>query len=122
MRRRSAIVGVAALLTVVTVSGVVTSRNRRSAVSRNQFSMIETGMSREEIEAIIGGPANAFRVEGRVYFDGLADYTPDRWEGGAGTIEVFFDDAGRVDNKLFIEPDQYSDPTVFERMRAWLWH
>jgi hypothetical protein len=121
MRRRGFIIGGAVLLTVATVIGQVIPRPRRPQVSREQFEKIKEGMSREEVEAIIGGPPGDYTT-GQYY---VVAITPtyvggESWVGDGGLIRVWFDETGQADETHYFEIDLLLDPSVMDRVRAWL--
>jgi hypothetical protein len=121
MRRRWFIVGGVVLLAVVTVVGQVIPRPRRPQVSREDFSRIEKGMSREEVEAIIGGPPGDYTT--RYYFPPPLGSHYIRWQtwvGDGGMILVRFDEMGRVYGTEHFEVYLLDKPSFYERVRVWL--
>jgi hypothetical protein len=77
---------------------------RPSKVTRAAYERIEKGMSREEVEAILGGPPGDYTT--RPTLPGLttADSILDTgWWGDEGIILLDFNDSGAVTQKHFIE-------------------
>ncbi len=120
MRRRWFILGLAVLVAVVMVIGAL-PRPERPLVSREQFQKIEDGMTRAEVEAIIGGPPGDYTPGPHLGFTGSFPYaTCDSWAGNGGMIWVRFDDTGHAHWRQFEEITPLDEPSVIDRVRAWL--
>jgi len=78
MRRRTLLVALAGLAVVVAV-GVVVLWPRADRITRENFERIREGMSRAEVEAILGPPGDYRTGHGETGFDGseVTGWTPD---------------------------------------------
>jgi hypothetical protein len=109
---------------------------RPSKVTRANFERIEVGMSKPEVEEILGGPPGDYRdrptyTHARVDFLlGLVGaFAPGReergWHGNQGVIEVTFDGPGVVAEKQFTEetPAGWAETLRWRLNRRWerLW-
>jgi hypothetical protein len=87
---------------------------------------IQKGMTRVEVEAILGGPPGDYRTQMVVYHDwsGWLLEEPDprnSWIADSGYINVRFDSAtDRVPDTWFEGPVPLGEPSLAERVRAWL--
>jgi SmpA / OmlA family len=99
---------------------------RGRLIDREHYDRITEGMSRAEVEDILGGPPGDFSTGGDVYStsysisDGPAPTRRGPWEswyGNEGVIFVGFDEQGRVRERRFGSPMR---PPLTYRLRAWL--
>jgi hypothetical protein len=126
MKKRWFITGVVVLLAVVTVMGLFIPRPRQPPISREQFERIEQGMSREEVETILGAPPGYYHT--RHYCPKISSSVPyvdfDFWVGDEGMVRVRFDDTGRAHWMQFQEitllDEPWERPSLIDRMRTWL--
>jgi hypothetical protein len=98
MRRRTLLVVLSGLAAVVAAGVVVLWPRPPSRVTQENFGRIREGMSRAEVEAILG-PAGDYRTGPSTYHPDLLpfwDYKSVKWEGNAGAISVGFDESGRT--------------------------
>jgi hypothetical protein len=141
-RRRLAglVVGATALLTVAAVALLLVDR-ARPPVDREHFEALRDGMSRAEVEAVLGGrPRDALRrpadvwvrgADGKVRSAGLAPGGPPVrffpegdpageavWADDSGLIAVRFGADGRVADKHFSTVHPIEGPTF----RGWVAH
>ena len=125
MSRRRLLIGFATLLVVVVVAMLpsIYRKINPPAVSRERFERLKKGMSREEVEAIIGVPPGTYETERRISL-GLFPIPPGEiWNGDEGIIDVCFDDTGHAVYLSFFNADEYSIPAevgLLDRLRAWL--
>jgi hypothetical protein len=86
------------------------------AVTRANLQRIEQGMTRAEVEAIVGSvPSRKHFIMFRpIRF--LHGKTLVQWDGGQGAAVLLFDTQGRVGEKKWI--DRHEDS--FDRIRRWL--
>jgi hypothetical protein len=131
MRRRKLLVALAALAVVVAAGVVVLWPSR---LTRENYDRIQNGMSRTEVEAVLG-PEGDYRtmptkfVYLTQWYTGLGnfvvddDYTPDGlWESDAGNICVIYRQ-GRVTAKAFVMTSRldqsYLDNLLWRAQRQW---
>jgi hypothetical protein len=95
MRRRTLLVALAGLAVVV-AAGVVVLRPRQDRVTRANYDRIQIGMSRADVETILGPPGDyrsgavkwkASSIEVVFQIDSPAH---DRWMGDHGSIDIWF--------------------------------
>jgi hypothetical protein len=93
------VVGLAVLVAV----GAFVLWPQPDRITGKNFRRIKEGMSRHEVEGILGGPAGDYRsVETAelfpawIEFSHLAASELAKWQGDAGNIVLGFDDAERV--------------------------
>jgi hypothetical protein len=79
---------------------------RSRLIDREHYDRIKLGMSRAEVEAVLGGPPGDFTTEDVTYkapdgdlaiFNGPHEY----WAGNDGDIWVAFDEQGDVQRRAF---------------------
>src|SRR5262245_25401826 len=108
-RKRRLFLGLG-FLAILAVAGLVWVASRAS-----EFELIEIGMTRAEVEAILGPTDNYLPV---LTSDG--PWVPDvprwsaTWQTGTAFIDVGFDDSGRVSHK-FMRND-----SLLDKARRWL--
>ena len=125
MSRRRLLFGCTVLLVVVVVA-MLPSLYRKinpPAVSRERFERLKKGMSREEVEAIIGVPPGTYETERRISIGTFGLHRGDHWQGDEGIITVTFDATGHAVYFSFINADEYSTPDevgLLDRLREWL--
>jgi hypothetical protein len=76
----------------------------RRGISRQNAERIRCGMSRSEVEAILGGPSGDYRTAGTAYLPATtplgwdeADFPDSVWKNDSGAVWVLVDSAGRVE-------------------------
>jgi SmpA / OmlA family len=94
-----------------------------SLFSQEQCDLIQPGMTRAQVEAVLGKPPGDYSTGPlNTGFDCLPDLpevkTMENWESDTGTVRVGFDGAGVVAWKTF-RPALCS-PIWLERIHAWL--
>jgi hypothetical protein len=111
------------LAAIVVLAAVALSavRPRHVTASKRDFDRIEIGMSREQVEQILGSRPGDYRTakpdleaSSNIYFQHW-----DQWQGDEGTILVFLDGNGRVREREFREPRPPSEPSflaIFTRL------
>jgi hypothetical protein len=95
MRRRTLLVALAGLAVVVTV-GVVALWPRPERITRENYDRIKQGMSRSQVESILGLPGD-YRTGPTAYEEVLPEYKPtNRMEWWTDTLIIIidFDEAG----------------------------
>jgi hypothetical protein len=122
------------LAAAVMVAGALDLHAYRQKVSRGRLIdrvrcyLIKEGMSRAEVEAILGGQPGDFRTEKVTYGEHLepvsdwgvgGEWRVESWAGDRGKITVVFDEQGQVRQRRFGDPNR-SLPSLPERVRAWL--
>jgi hypothetical protein len=117
MRKRTLLVALAALA-VVGAAGVVVLWPRADRITEANLERIKEGMSRAEVDAILGGPPGDYRTgptePGRRTVFTLGP-PPERWLADAGVAYVSFDDAGRVQD-LHFSPNEPADIGPFDKL------
>jgi hypothetical protein len=129
-KRRAAWVGVAvvAVLALVGCAAWCWLSTIPTGINRRGFDMIQPGMTRQQVEAILSGPPGDYRtifvldgsgpdpVPARRGTDGYRDGV---WSSDHGRIWVFFDADGKVADKACSDGIGQS-PSLRERIRQWL--
>jgi outer membrane protein assembly factor BamE (lipoprotein component of BamABCDE complex) len=95
---------------------------RESAITEENIARIQPGMTRAEVEAVLGGPARdetggrrmAFYIDG----DGWFEPNPDEWIGDEWVVTVNFDH-GRVSGKREGQSCPVEE-NLLSRFRRWL--
>jgi hypothetical protein len=115
--KRILAIGFAALTASAAVLWLFASH--RSGISPANFEKIQTGMTREQVEAILGGPPR-WEVSAKRPSDQhpycLADaFSPAEWWGRGGVITVCYNARGTVYDKTFKElPFEPKPPTLWD--------
>jgi hypothetical protein len=98
---------------------------RHCPVNPAAYERIEKGMTKAEVEAILGGPPGDYRTRpGRETYLPLPILSPEeevwpveRWQGDEGAVHIYFDSYGvRVREKEF-EEAQATDTGLVELIR-----
>ncbi len=133
MRRRQVLIVAGVALVVFAVASAVPyhARCQRLArsrsIDREHYDRIQLGMSRAEVEAVLGGPPGDFATEDVSYGvtdSDLAIFTAgpyEYWAGDDGDVWVAFDEQGAVRRRAF--GDAVSTPKTppwLPYLRAWL--
>jgi hypothetical protein len=84
-----------------------------AGVTWAKFARIEKGMTKSEVEAILGGPPSYYSPSGKNYT--LLSNGWVAWAGEDGAAGIVFDSQGRVDEKRWFSPSN----GFLERMRRW---
>ena len=125
MSRRRVLTVCSALLALVAVAMVATHIPwaRPPAVSRQECDQLKEGMTREEVEEVIGGPPGHYAT--REYLpspDGSHYFKYDYWVGDEGMIFVHFDEGGRVSDAVHEDVWLWREPrrgrTFLDGLRA----
>jgi hypothetical protein len=125
MSRRRLLIICSGLLVVVAVVilAALVPRSRPPAVSRQQCEQLKEGMTRQEVEAVIGGPPGDYTT--REYMPlplGIRYCQHEQWVGDEGMIFVYFDQAGRVRDAVHVDIWLYEEPrrgrTFLDGLRA----
>jgi hypothetical protein len=110
------------LALIITISGVCSAWNLLSTkgVSQANYQKIRKGMSRDEVQKLLGGPPGNYTIFRNVkapgiYASGTWYFYTDtvHWIGDSGVIEVTFQD-GKVMVSRFISSVQGADPLPSE--------
>lgn len=94
-------------------------------IDEEHFKRIVKGMSRSEVEQILGGPPGDFSNEYTCYLEperpfGVEAEGAETWNGTAGCIWVAFDGQGGVRWRHFEPGFVMPPPSLAERVREWL--
>jgi hypothetical protein len=108
-RRRVLLLGSVA---VVAACAIVVTVWPRTAINRWNAARIEKGMTRAEVEAILGGPP---RQEGEPYPIFMSGPRPERWGTPQLLVCVWFDNDDRVHSVHL-----FNDDGPLELVRRWL--
>jgi hypothetical protein len=94
MRGHKLLVALAGLAVAVAGAAVV-PWPRQNRITRENFERIEQGMSRSQVESILGLPGD-YRTGPSAYVEVLPDYIPTRMEWWTDTLVIIieFDEAG----------------------------
>jgi hypothetical protein len=107
MRRRKLLLVLAGLAVVFCAAGAFLLWVQPSSVTRENCDRIKAGMSRAEVEAILGPPGDYTtgpRVQIIMESGGLEMHRPDRtWNGDEGVFSVWFDGERKVEFTRFHE-------------------
>jgi hypothetical protein len=133
MRKRLLILAGVALAAAVIVAGALEFHAYRQKLARGRLidqehcDRIKDGMSRAEVEDILGGPPGDFTTEAVVYFLPLRRFGCDgvwvaSWNGNSGRVLVQFDGQGAVRQREFqgVSYRPAPPPSLVARLRAWL--
>jgi outer membrane protein assembly factor BamE (lipoprotein component of BamABCDE complex) len=95
---------------------------RGRPIDWEHFERIKEGMSRAEVEALLGGPPGDYHTENIFYcsFGVTLDGQFERWSGNEGAILIRFDKQDRVQRHVFMGAMSLPPPPLAERVRAWL--
>jgi hypothetical protein len=103
-----------------------------SRVARETANRIHPGMSRAEVEAILGPKAELIYrplvpsqkpqqvVQDAGSRQAIACVPVYRWGDDSGAIWITFDDARRVDDVYYYPPRQIVDPSFLESLCSWV--
>ena len=128
MRKRLFILaGVALAAAVIVLSALEVHAYRQKGargrpIDWEHFERIKAGMSRAEVEAILGGPPGDYHTENIFYcsfgvtFEGRFEW----WSGNEGAILIRFDEQDRVQRHVFMDAMSLPPPPLAARVRAWL--
>jgi hypothetical protein len=91
---------VLALAAIITAVALYITSPRRPMASQADCDRLQVGMTRAEVEQILGGPPGDYRTRDSItpYLQ-LQDGSWDEWQGDGGMILVEFDEGGRVRSK-----------------------
>jgi hypothetical protein len=110
------VLAVAAIITAVVL---YISSPRRPMASQEDCGRIKIGMTRAEVEHVLGGPPGDYRTGPSVppplpYGNRYMSW--DEWQGDGGFVFIQFDDDGRVFDKAHFDlmPRQ---PSLIDRIR-----
>lgn len=116
------VTSLAVLGLTVYVAALLLQPAKRSAISFESFQKLKVGMTRKQVETILGGPA---RLEVRPYHAiwAINHWHPEHWSGEECRICVHFDSWDKVSGVEFYPPfemDNRYPPTIEERIRSWM--
>jgi hypothetical protein len=102
----------------------------RDRITQASVDRIEPGMAGDEVEQVLGRPADSKRMVGQPVVLGSVDGPRRRvrqswrhvWDGPAGTVVVLMDDAGRVISAGYFDTSapRTRPSSPLARLRAWL--
>jgi hypothetical protein len=132
MRRRTLLVALAGLAVVV-AGGAVVLWPRANRVTRENYDRIQIGMSRADVEAVLGPPglyaSGPLMVGGTVYSDDVATVMGGErmeevdWTSDNAIVRVFFRLTGQVGDKCFTEASRMNqtpvDNLLWRARRQW---
>src|SRR5262245_25275046 len=115
-----------AVFFVLVIAGLFLWQDRRPrppyGVTERSFTAIHKGMTRTEVEAVIGGPPGLYDVEIMIGYDtwpGTGDAAPgfksESWAGPQRVIRVVFDQRGIVANKELVHR-YVVEPSIWDRL------
>jgi hypothetical protein len=102
---------------------------RHDSVTLDNYRCIQVGMTRAQVEAILGGPPGNYCRPGQPLRGlkprALADPEIRQWIGSSLIVSVIFDGKGRVSGKMFAGggpclPMAEPDPSLLDRLRRLL--
>ena len=129
MTRRRLLAGVVVALAVaVLVPAALRFRAGAQRLARGRlidwdnFDRIDVGMTRQEVESILGGPPGDFTTRRMLFFSARTGRAAswELWAADRGQIEVEFDEADIVQAKYFAEGVPVPLPSFTEQARDWL--
>jgi hypothetical protein len=96
----------------------------RTAITRENAAQIGEGMTRSEVEAILGRTPIPRPTDRKIWHrtpNGAEMFVGDYWWEGDMVIIVAFDDAGKVrETQTFEVPDSRRRDTFLDKVRRWL--
>jgi hypothetical protein len=96
----------------------------RTAITRENAAKIREGMTRAEVEAILGKTPVPRPTDKKIWHrtpNGAEMFVGDYWWEGDMVVIVAFDDAGKVrETQTFEVPDSARRDTFLDRVRRWL--
>jgi hypothetical protein len=104
----------AALIAIVACLAISSAFWPRKSISEESCEKIQIGMTRDQVEEILGGPA---RQEGGIPVMISVDDGWKEWVSEYGIVVVWFDKADRVYKKEFFE-NPGKPPSLFSKLRA----
>src|SRR5207247_963515 len=118
MTKRGLLAAVAGVALLALVIAIFFLSRPRSSITFDSYQQIQSGMTRLQVESILGGPA---RQEVRPTVDVRSGvWLSEEWWGEEGVIFVRFDEADKVSEKHFsLHWCNLSRPGVAERLRSW---
>lgn len=122
-RRVLVLVAVAVTVALLGASGVWLIWPR-TAITRQNAAKIQAGMTRTEVEAILGRTPLPRPTDRKIWHrtpDGAEMFGGDYWWEGDLAVIVEFDDAGKVrETQTFEVPDSRAREPFLDRLRRWL--
>jgi SmpA / OmlA family len=96
----------------------------RTAITRENAAQIREGMTRSEVEAILGRTPIPRPTDRKIWHrtpNGAEMFVGDYWWEGDMVVIVAFDDAGKVrETQTFEVPDSRRRDTFLDKVRRWL--
>ena len=107
----------------VVVLGARSDEPPPSVINVASYEKIQVGMTRPQVEKILGGPPRNESKPNRWCMDLRGPNSPNVvWFGPEAIIHLWFDESGRVCHKD-LDLDgyfPYPQPSLWDRVRAWL--
>lgn len=127
VRRRLGWCGLALLLLAIPVGLILLlARATEPRVTRAKLELVREGMTRAEVEALIGVPPGDY-ASGTVFSDCKFVERPEKpwaysaeWTCDDGLLFVYFDENDRVVWAVTYNGWVSHEPTLFEKLRSWL--
>jgi hypothetical protein len=123
MKLRHALAGIVLPVLALTLCVTALCSRTGNTITYEAYQQIQVGMSRQQVEEILGGPArNESGV--RIIFIGeatsMSTCSPEEWCGPSIRIHVTFDAQGRACEKGFCMVRYEGEPSFLDRLRSWL--
>jgi hypothetical protein len=125
MRRRKLLVALAGLAVVVAAGVIALWPTRPNRVTRENYDRIQIGMTRAEVEAILGPPGDYTTRPQTLWWPPWSVGLSDRWRGDEFAIGLIFDHKRRVRVKycadhIVLHLDQTAfDNLLWRAKRQW---
>jgi hypothetical protein len=107
---------VLAVAIIITAVVFFITSPRRPMASQADCDRIEIGMTRAEVEHVLGGPPGDYRTRDSITLICFQDWFFEEWQGDGGAILVEFDGDGWVFHKRHFDFQLPDQPSLIDRI------